>query len=186
MRITGGKARGIPLKAPKGGTTRPATDRMREAIFSSLGPCVKGSQVIDLFAGTGAYGLEAISRGAVKVDFYETDRNALTCLKQNCQAVLKSCDFEDNIVNIFARDVYAGTTGSEKAELIFIDPPYAEIETQLEQIFQKADQYATEDASVILELPGALEPKPEDWQLVRRFGKLQRDTPSAAIFKRRR
>lgn len=184
MRITGGKARGIPVKAPKGDITRPATDRMREAIFSSLGRLVEGSRVVDLFAGTGAYGLEAISRGAVSATFYETNRDALTCLRQNQQAVLKSCGLSNNVIRILTSDVYAVDTVVEKADLIFIDPPYESIETRMKDIFQQADQHAEEDAYVILELPGNLKPEPEGWQLIRRFGKSRRDTPNAAIFER--
>ena len=185
MRITGGTARGVPLKAPKGETTRPATDRMREAIFSSLGSHIEGREVIDFFAGTGAYGLEAISRGAANAIFYEISREALVCLKQNCRAVLKSCGLRNDIVSILARDVYSQSVVQETAGLIFIDPPYREIEGRIEQIFRKADQCATEDAYVILELPGDLEPKPKNWKLVRRLGKQKRDTPNAAIFERR-
>ena len=186
MRITGGKARGIPLKAPRGETTRPATDRMREAIFSSLSAYVEGSRVVDLFAGTGAYGLEAISRGASKATFYETNREALVCLKQNRQAVLKCCGLENSAANILARDVYATDAILEKADLIFIDPPYDSIEHRLEQILQRADQHATEDAFVILEFPGNLKLETESWQIVRRFGKPKRDMPNAAILERHR
>lgn len=185
MRITGGKARGVRLKAPKGDTTRPATDRMREAIFSSLGSRVESSEVIDLFAGTGAYGLEAISRGAARAVFYETSHEALVCLKQNCRAVLKSCGLDNNIATVLARDVYSQSVVQETAGLIFIDPPYNEIEDRVEQIFLKADQHAAEGACVVLELPGNLEPEPKSWKLIRRFGRQKRDTPNAAIFERR-
>lgn len=184
MRITGGKARGIPIKAPRGDITRPATDRMREAVFSSLGTLVEGSRVIDLFAGTGAYGLEAISRGAVKATFYETNRKAIVCLKQNCQAVLKSCSLENSVAKILDRDVYAVETVLEKADLIFIDPPYDVIESRIDLIFTKAGQHATQDASVILELPGHLQTEPENWRMIRRFGKPKRDEPNIMIFER--
>ena len=184
MRITGGKARGIPIKAPGGKITRPATDRMREAIFSSLGSDVIDSTVIDLFAGTGAYGLEAISRGASSAIFYEIDRKALNCLKQNQQAVLKACGLGADVTRILARDVYAANAINESASLIFIDPPYADMPGRLDEIFEKADQYATADAYIILELPGDLCPSPNTWQMVRRFGKPNRDTPNAAVFER--
>ena len=184
MRITGGKARGILLKAPKGDVTRPATDRMREAIFSSLGPYVEGARVADLFAGTGAYGLEALSRGAIKATFYEKDRQALACLKQNNQAVLKCCELSPSCVSVVARDVYAPSGETNQNDLIFIDPPYDDIEKNLIRIFEKADALGTEDARVILELPGDLNPEIEGWELIRRFGKAKRDTPNAAIFKR--
>jgi 16S rRNA (guanine966-N2)-methyltransferase len=184
MRITGGTARGIQIKAPKGDTTRPATDRMREAIFSSLGNRVEGSRVADLFAGTGAYGLEALSRGAHKATFYEIDRQALACMKQNQQAVLKCCKLAPTAVNTIARDLYVKTTVAEPAELIFIDPPYDDIEANLQRIFAKANELGTADACVILELPGNLQPIIDGWRLTRRFGKPKRDTPNAAIFER--
>lgn len=185
MRITGGKARGISIKAPRGNTTRPATDSIREAIFSSLGTLVEGSRVIDLFAGTGAYGLEAISRGAVKATFYETNRDALACLKQNKASVLKSCGLENHTARILNRDVYTAETILEKADLIFIDPPYDTIESRINLIFTKVDQHATQDASVILELPGHLYPEPENWQMIRRFGKSKRNAPNVVIFEPR-
>ena len=185
MRITGGRASGIPIKAPRGDSTRPATDRMREAVFSSLGALVEGSRVIDLFAGTGAYGLEAISRGAAQAIFYEINRDALACLRQNRDAVLKACDLETSATRILARDVYTLETAAEKADLIFIDPPYSEIESRIDLIFAKAHQHATREAVVILEFPGTVQPEPENWQMVRRFGKPKRDAPNAAIFERR-
>lgn len=123
MRITGGKARGIPLKAPKGDGTRPATDRLREAVFSSLGGSVEGCKVADLFAGTGSYGLEALSRGAASATFFETDRAALTCLRQNAQAVLRSCNLDTSAAKIVARDVYSLDVNCPGYDLIFLDPP---------------------------------------------------------------
>ena len=84
MRITGGRAGGIPLKAPKGNHTRPATDRLRESVFSSLGASIEGCKVADLFAGTGSYGLEALSRGAASSTFFESDHAALNLLAPKC------------------------------------------------------------------------------------------------------
>ena len=97
MRITGGRARGIKLKVPNKKITRPATDRMREAVFSSLGASVQNSQVLDLFAGTGSYGLEALSRGAAGVCFVENNRAAIKCLEINTAAVTRSCDFKKEV-----------------------------------------------------------------------------------------
>ena len=122
---------------------------MREAVFSSLGALVEGSRVIDLFAGTGAYGLEAISRGAAQATFYEINRDALACLRQNRDAVLKACDLETSATRILARDVYTLETAAEKADLIFIDPPYSEIESRIDLIFAKADQHATGSGAVV-------------------------------------
>ena len=182
MRITGGNARGIPIKAPKGAITRPATDRLREAIFSSLGDHVVGSRVVDLFAGTGAYGLEAISRGAIQATFYETNRKALACLNTNRQAVFKSCGLEDTLPSVTARDVYAPEPSQEAAELIFVDPPYAAIESRLEQILAKINLHATPDTRLIFEFPGNLELAPVGWKQIRHFGQPKHVSPNAAIF----
>ena len=85
MRITSGLARGILLDVPRTDAVRPATDAARQAIFSSLGSAVEGASVLDLFAGTGSYGLEAASRGAAAATFAETDRLALAALRRNIE-----------------------------------------------------------------------------------------------------
>jgi len=185
MRITGGKARGIPLKAPKGDGTRPATDRLREAVFSSLGASIEGCRIADLFAGTGSYGLEAISRGAASATFFETDRAALTCLRQNAQAVLRSCNLDTTAAKIVARDIFTLEVNSPTYDLIFLDPPYEKIANHVSRIFEKAvNSIALEGARAILELPGNLEPEIAGWHLQRRIGKAGKDKPTAAIFVR--
>ena len=138
MRITGGRARGIPLQAPSGASTRPATDRMREALFSSLGPSIEGCHVADLFAGTGSYGLEALSRGAASATFVERDRNALACLRRNLQAVLRSCQRPASAATIHSRDVHLLKPAGQTFDLIFLDPPYAQIANGLAAIFNTA------------------------------------------------
>ncbi|MDH3194020.1 MAG: RsmD family RNA methyltransferase, partial [Acidimicrobiia bacterium] len=87
MRIIAGEAKGRRLKAPKDHGTRPMQDRIKEAVFSSLGSAVVGANVLDLYAGTGSMGLEALSRGASRAVFVERDRKALTVLRDNCAAV---------------------------------------------------------------------------------------------------
>jgi len=187
MRITGGKARGIPLKAPKGDTTRPATDRIREAVFSSLGPTVENCHIADLFAGTGSYGLEAVSRGAATATFYEINRSALNCLRQNILKVSRSCEINTATIKIITHDVFSPHANNPAFDLIFIDPPYGIIESKLNSIFQDiVELIATENARVILELPGNLSPELENWHLKRRIGKIGKDKPSIAIFERRK
>ena len=90
MRITGGKARGINLTTGRAAHVRPATDRMREAVFSSLGKAVESASVLDLFAGSGSYGMEALSRGAGSALFVEKHPQAVDALQRNLDAVLKS------------------------------------------------------------------------------------------------
>ena len=187
MRITGGRAGGIPLKTPKGKSTRPATDRLRESVFSSLGASIEGCKVADLFAGTGSYGLEALSRGAASSTFFESDHAALTCLRQNAQATLRTCDLDTNAVNVVARDVFKLDLNTPIYDLIFLDPPYDMIAENLQRIFEKAiNPIALAKARVLVELPGNLEPKIKDWQILRRIGKAGKDKPTALIYERAR
>ena len=125
MRIVAGQWRGRGLVAPAGSVTRPTADRVRQALFDSLmhapwagRASVEGTIVLDLFAGTGAMGLEALSRGAARVVFVEQDRVALAALRANIAA----CRAEDRCM-VLAMDVGrvpAGAAGS----LVFLDPPY--------------------------------------------------------------
>ena len=87
MRIIGGADRGRRLRAPRGLRTRPTADRMRVTLFDILGPSVAGARVLDLFAGTGAVGLEALSRGAARAVFVERDPAALRALRGNLAAL---------------------------------------------------------------------------------------------------
>lgn len=185
MRITGGKARGIPLRAPKGEATRPATDRLREAVFSSLGTSVAGCRVADLFAGTGSYGLEALSRGARSATFFENDRVALACLRRNVQATQQSLQSDTAATAIVAQDVFRLNSAEPTFDLIFLDPPYATIAADLSRIFKTViTLLAREHARVIVELPGNLDPEITDWQRLRRIGKTGRDKPTALIYQK--
>ena len=185
MRITGGRASGIPLKAPKGNHTRPATDRLRESIFSSLGASIEGCKVADLFAGTGSYGLEALSRGAVSSTFFEIDHDALTCLRQNVQATIRSCNLDTNVAKVAARDVFTLDSNTPSYDLIFLDPPYNTIAENLQLIFEKAiNPIALASARTLVELPGDLKPKIKGWKILRRIGKAGKDKPTALIYER--
>ena len=187
MRITGGRASGIPLKAPKGNHTRPATDRLRESVFSSLGASIEGCKVADLFAGTGSYGLEALSRGAASSTFFETDHAALTCLRQNIQATIRSCNLDTAAAKVVAHDVFTPRSNTPCYDLIFLDPPYDVIAENLQRIFEKAiNPIALASARVLVELPGNLEPKISDWQILRRIGKAGKDKPTALVYERTR
>src|SRR5947199_1862085 len=104
MRISGGIARGIPLSVPKGDRVRPATDGMRQAVFSSLGERVVGARFLDLFAGSGAYGLEAMSRGASGGSFVEQNAKAAACIRQNIAAVGKSLGRDLHEVEVLQAD----------------------------------------------------------------------------------
>jgi 16S rRNA (guanine966-N2)-methyltransferase len=137
MRITGGVAARISLKTPPGATTRPATDFLREAVFSSLARATEQARVLDLFAGTGAYGLEALSRGAMYCHFVETDRRACTCLQHNAQAVKKSLQAAGLSApqwSLSTHDALRHRPEPESVDLIFCDPPYALLPKVLPQL----------------------------------------------------
>jgi len=122
MRIIAGSLKGRKLLSPKGSRTRPTSDRVREAIFSIVGDLVQGAAVLDLYAGTGAMGLEALSRGARKAVFVESDTAALACLNAN----IESCGCRDRS-RVISRSVisFLGMAAfDEDFELLFADPPY--------------------------------------------------------------
>ncbi len=119
MRIIAGSARGRRLAGPRGAVTRPPTDRMKEGLFSALGDVVDGAVVIDLYAGTGSFGLEALSRGATSATFVERDRQALRALRLNIATVaLGGAVIVGDVESVLRRE-------EGPFSLAFVDPPYA-------------------------------------------------------------
>ena len=187
MRISGGAARGIPLLVPKGTAVRPATDGMRQAVFSSLGERVTGARFLDLFAGSGAYGLEALSRGASGGVFVEQNAKAAACVRQNIASVCKSLGRLPGklvVVQADARTAPLGGT-ADLPDLVFVDPPYEIITEIAPALFARlAGMLVTKpDTIVIFELPGELDLAPAGWKLVKRLGKGARQ-PTVAFFRR--
>jgi len=124
VRVVGGSARGRTLVAPTGGRTRPTSDRVREAIFNALRSRggVEGADVLDLFAGSGALGVEALSQGAARATFVDSDRAARHAVRRN----LEACGFVDRAAIITApADRFLARLGAERFDLAFCDPPYA-------------------------------------------------------------
>lgn len=187
MRITGGQARGIPLKTGPGDRVRPATDRTREAVFSRLGPTVEGAVVLDLFAGTGSYGLEALSRGAAWATFVESDRRALGMLRANIDAVAKSCGFPaGERARVIARDVLRLEAPSPIPGLIFADPPYALAETSLDRVLEATGQIVGAEGNPLLVVEtGGEVPIPEagGWTVERRW-EAKRGDPAITFLRR--
>jgi len=125
MRVVGGTDRGRRLAAPRGLRTRPTAERVREALFDILGPAVVGMRVLDLFAGTGAVGIEALSRGAARAVFVEKDRQALRVLRANLAALSLSRE-RARVIGGDAVTVLPALAGMEAPfDLAFLDPPYA-------------------------------------------------------------
>lgn len=123
MRIVAGRARGRKLAVPPGRDVRPTSDRVREALFSSLGRSVDGAHVLDLFAGSGALGLEALSRGAASAVFVDSARKALEALARN----LSGTGFEA-LARVIPGDAFGAldrlAREGVRFDLVFLDPPY--------------------------------------------------------------
>lgn len=186
MRITGGRARGIPLVLPKGDHVRPATDAMRQAVFSSLAARVPEARFLDLFAGSGAYGLEALSRGAAGGVFVERDGPTVQCLKRNLSAVCKSLGRDERDLEILPLDATQVPVGSAGVpDLVFVDPPYEVITGVAPRIFARLTEVlaSAPDSLVVFEMPGEIELSPPGWRAVKRLGKGARQ-PTVCIFKR--
>lgn len=126
MRVISGIYRGRPLKAPKGSGTRPTTDRVKETLMSSLISAYgsfEGAHVLDAFAGSGALGIECLSRGAASAQFFERDRAALEALKSNIAALR----IPSERARVFKADVMKNPPvfGAVPFDIVFLDPPYA-------------------------------------------------------------
>ena len=122
MRVIAGRARGRPLLAPRGTATRPIADRVKETLFAILGERVVDAVVLDLYAGSGAIGIEAISRGAASCDFVEVDRHALAALKENLE---RTGFTRQAAVHRVAVERFLASAGEDQYDLAFLDPPYA-------------------------------------------------------------
>lgn len=122
MRIVAGKHRGLSLQAPKGLETRPTADRVREAIFSSIQFRLPGARVLDAFAGTGAMGLEALSRGAASIVFCEQSKAARAVLAHNIARAGEGDQAQVVVGDVLAQLKSGRIQGP--FDLIFLDPPY--------------------------------------------------------------
>ncbi len=183
MRISGGQAKGIPISTGKARQVRPATDRTREAVFSSLGGRVPGSRFLDLFAGCGSYGLEALSRGATGGLFVEKDPRALEALKANLRSVMKSLGATGpEPPGVMRRDVFRLRPGASFT-LVFMDPPYDLARQQGPALLDLARGFLDRENGALLlcELPGDLAPPTAGWLCRRRIGKSGRNEPALLI-----
>lgn len=184
MRVTGGIARGIPLRVPSQGGVRPATDYIREAVFNSLAAFVPGAAVLDLFAGTGAYGLEALSRGALRATC--VDERIGAELTANAAAVAKSMGVAELPFTKITGDATRPGVAAGRFDLVFVDPPWESWPTKGVEIAATAVSYAEEGAHVrvILEAPGGYDvPVPEGWKLRKVIGK-GKGQPAASVLVR--
>lgn len=168
MRIITGEAKGRRLIAPDTPATRPVTDRVREAVLSMVGDWVIDAAVLDLYAGSGSFGLEALSRGAAKATFVENGNRALDALRSNITAVSLGGTLVTSPVRVFLADA----EGSY--DLVFIDPPWDMPSSDLSDDLAALDRLLPVGAEVVLSrrhtdtLPSA----PANWLVAtdRRYG----------------
>jgi len=173
LRIIAGQRRGKRLAAPRNRDIRPTADRIRESIFSIISDRVDGACVLDLFAGTGAMGLEALSRGAAQATFVDSDSGAAALIRRN----LAACGFADRgrVVRRNALDALVGMRGRNIFDLVFMDPPYDRALVAPTLTVLSASAVAVPHALVVVEhAPGEHVPLQADgWQRIdqRRYGK---------------
>lgn len=148
MRVIAGRARSLKLKTPEGMDTRPTTDRIKETLFNMIQGEIPGCIFVDVFAGSGGIGIEALSRGAAHAYFLENGKEAISCIQDN----LCFTKFSDS-ATLLKQDAFSALSliHEKEVDIIFMDPPYqADYE---EKIFHalKAQPYVTENTLVILE-----------------------------------
>jgi 16S rRNA (guanine966-N2)-methyltransferase len=171
MKITGGRARGIPIDCPPGDRVRPTTDQVRESLFSILKDLVPDARVLDLFAGSGSLGLEAASRGAASVLWVEQHEQALRRLRANAARLPPAG--VDCACQVRAGDVhhYLKHPDGEPFDLIFADPPYdrmaeADAVESLLQGILNSGRLAAEGV-LVLELRARIKPTaPPGWEIL--------------------
>lgn len=150
MRVIAGSAKGRPLKSALGNNTRPTTDKVKEALFSMITPYLDGGTVLDLFAGTGGLGIEALSRGMEFAVFIDQNKNSIDIIKDN----IEFCGFTDR-VEIYRNDAERAlrilSKRGIKFDLIFLDPPY-KLENYLRIIsFIAENEMMSEEGIIVAE-----------------------------------
>lgn len=158
MRVIAGTYRSRPLTAPRGMETRPTSDRLRETLFNILAPQIEGARFADLYAGTGAVGIEALSRGAAHVTFVENAASALTALRANLAAlkIRSGFRFEERSVPAVLRNLAVRNVAGRDPHftLVYLDPPWedaAAYAQSLNLLAKSAAALLAPDAIVIAE-----------------------------------
>ncbi len=175
MRIVAGTHRGRRIAAPAGTATRPTADRVREALFSILGP-IEGVDVLDLFAGSGALGLEALSRGAASATLVERARPALACIRANVATL-----GVDDRARVVAGDWRAALAAERAAGRVFglclCDPPYSLTDRVVAQLGALLEPLVVAPGIVVIEHSAARPPpEPSGLEIVSRTDRTYGDT----------
>ncbi|MBO8171082.1 MAG: 16S rRNA (guanine(966)-N(2))-methyltransferase RsmD [Bacillaceae bacterium] len=155
MRIIAGDKKGMRLDSVPGMSTRPTSDKVKEAVFNVIGPFFEGGRVLDLYAGTGSLGIEALSRGMDHALFVDADRKAADIVKKNLKAT-GLMDKSEVYVNDADRALRALRKRELAFDLIFLDPPYAEQKIEAQLNFISDHGLLKEDGTVIAEHDAAV------------------------------
>ncbi len=149
MRVIAGTARSLPLKTPAGKDTRPTSDKTKETLFNVLMPCIADADFLDLYAGSGGIGIEALSRGAASACFVEKGREALKCIEDNLnftkfadRALIMKCDVLMALRQLEGKRVF---------DIIFMDPPYHEQQEERVLEYLSSSSLISEDSVIVVE-----------------------------------
>lgn len=179
MRIIAGQRRGHKIEGPKASAAlRPTSDLVRESLFNMVGPMMPGRTAVDLFAGTGAIGLEALSRGAEAAIFVEKDRDAVALIHGNVARLRYQDRAHVRLADAY-RWVRTHEWAADQPMAVFLDPPYREYDTNVKRIREMLDQLVERlpaESLIALEagrtLDGQILPDFDSWD-VRRYGDTQ-------------
>jgi 16S rRNA (guanine966-N2)-methyltransferase len=170
MRIISGSCKGARIFAPKGRSTRPTGDRVREAAFNLIGPGrVEDATVLDLFAGSGAMGLEALSRGAAHVTFVESDREACRTINRNVDKL--GLEGATVLCQDALTALRADARGGTRYDLVLVDPPYRRFSSLQNALIQHLPEVLAEGGLLLVETAAEEEPElPLEKRTSRRYG----------------
>jgi 16S rRNA (guanine966-N2)-methyltransferase len=168
MRIIAGTCKGARIFAPKGRDTRPTSDRVREAAFNLIGP-LEGARVLDLYAGSGAMGLEALSRGAARVTFVESDRDALRTIERNLDKL--GLAGAEVVAGDASERLAAEARAGRRYDLVLVDPPYSMLAVALVKLAPRLAAVVEPDGLVVVESDARDTPElPLRLRTTRRYG----------------
>jgi len=168
MRVIAGSRKGHTIAAPRGLDTRPTSDRVRENVFNLVGP-LDGASVLDLYAGSGALGIEALSRGAARAVFVERDHDAVRTIERNLDSLRLTGArvVRADAVTTLAQEV----AGARKYDLVLVDPPYGMYPSLQPQLARYLPPLLAEDGLLVLETDARVEPDlPLPLRTSRRYG----------------
>lgn len=156
MIISTGWAKGMKVKAPSGSETRPTSAKVRAAALNMLSPRIQDAHFLDVFAGSGAMGIEALSRGAASCTFVESGRQALQCLQSNLTEVRRRAEAQSlpppevHVIGVDAGRMIARLPGTP-LDVVFVDPPYRDVPAWVDNLLEPLAERCTSDAILILE-----------------------------------